>query len=582
MAVKVGGYSVGARDVLSGGLTKVGGATGAVANKPFDYAAIAAESMRKSSQGMPPPAAPPPAAGAGMATILATGSPSMGAKVAAANKSKAANPKITVDPKAQWAALGAGAVSPSAAVAAASSGNFMGKGGGQGVTKELMQSSGIGGNGFSTGDIGKGGELGKLSGGGGGNILTDVFVKPLTAQGEMLAEFAKTGQVGAKGGAGYSSDPGLMLGDVGSKMKGMADELGLTPTKAIGALDTQKDLANKQYQSQVITNQRMDQSGTNALGAQKATNDTAKRESGLATASYIGDQGRLSGQAEKAATASQAHYDQNINPAYQALNTRARNNAGMAMSLQDAGNVNNSVHTGVRDLYNKEGQSQSDLYEQKARGVGRQGLADTGVLAALGSQAMAGQMGGQALTGGQLQAMQGANMGRAGQAYGRAQQQMQSLREQGMGRQMDMRTQGVDRGFNESAAQYDRGQQAQGMAASMTGQWDAANKGQDAHMAGLRGEQSGYGNNIYGAQMGHAANVHGMDTGYNQMGLDLDSARGARDTAANNQLYAPQMEAEGQKANIYANHGLGMMGLWTGLSNSVAESMKGLGEIIPG
>jgi hypothetical protein len=73
-----------------------------------------------------------------------------------------------------------------------------------------------------------------------------------------------------------------------------------------------------------------------------------------------------------------------------------------------------------------------------------------------------------------------------------------------------------------------------------------------------------------------------MDTGYNQMGLDLDSARGARDTAANNQLYAPQMEAEGQKANIYANHGLGMMGLWTGLSNSVAESMKGLGEFIPG
>jgi hypothetical protein len=294
------------------------------------------------------------------------------------------------------------------------------------------------------------------------------------------------------------------------------------------------------------------------------------------------------------------------------------------MSVQDAGNTNNSAHTQARNLYNNEGdkqrreyniegqtrntayQNEGDkqeaAYEQKAQGVGQQGLAASGMLAALGGQAMAGQMGGAApMTGGQLSAMQGANMSRAGQAYGRAQQQMQGLRDQGMGRKMNqrdqgmaaetaargqglqnqsaLRGQGIQQGYDQSASQYDRGQGAMGMAAGMVGQRSGMQNAYQGVQQSLRNEESGYGGNIYNAGMTQADQQFDAQKNYQGAKLGNVQDQGARDIANIHGLYQPQMSAQGQKANIYGQYGVGKMGMYGDFAGAIGD---GIGKSIPG
>ena len=337
-------------------------------------------------------------------------------------------------------------------------------------------------------------------------------------------------------GGGIPGVAGGIAGMGSGGVQGMVDTSGIGLGGAKDAIGQIGGLAQQQYDDMSGINNTLDEAGNNYVTGLKGATDTLINHTNATTGAYQGSQQGLSNQAATAGLELGAQNREQDN-AMGTLQTRAMANAGQAMSLADAGNVNNAVQTGTRNLYNAEGanqrsnynnegagrnaayqaeganrrnayntegDTQEGAYEAKAQGIGREGLAASGMLASLGGQAMAGQMGGASpMTGGQLAAMQGANMSRAGQAYGRAQQQMQGMRDQGMNRKMDQRNQGmgaetqaraqgmstetamrgqglanesslrgrgIEQGFDQSAAQYGRGQDAQGLAAGIVGQ----------------------------------------------------------------------------------------------------------------
>lgn len=161
-------------------------------------------------------------------------------------------------------------------------------------------------------------------------------------------------------------------------------------------------------------------------------------------------------------------YDTEINPRLKSQMDARKTDAGNAMSLKDAGDVNNSVHKGVRKLY-----------DDRGSGARRQGLADYGMLAALGSQAT-GNAGGP-MTGAQLQNVQAANNRQAGSAYNNALQRSQSLEDEG-----------INRGFEESGRQYDRGVAANMAYDDSVNNYQNAGNSFNSQAQGMRGEQSGY------------------------------------------------------------------------------------------
>jgi hypothetical protein len=427
------------------------------------------------------------------------------------------------------------------------------------------------------------------------------------------------GQTVANPGAAVSGVGGGGGGGMFGGMGEIAADLGLSPKNAIKSLDSITGLAQNQYDATAGVNAKLNKSGDKYVKALGQDTDTFIGQVGDATTGYQGTQQGLA----NAATASGKDLKNQFGVQDAAMGTlqdQTMGNAGQAMSLADAGNVNNSQHTQTRNLYNQEGDTQRNnynseganrrsahnaegdtqeaAYEQKAQGVGREGLASAGMLASLGGQAMAGQMGGAApMTGGQLSAMQGANMSRAGQAYGRAQQQMQGLRDQGMGRKMNQRDQGmatetaargqglqnqsamrgrgIEQGYNQSEAQYGRGQNAIGAAAGMVGQRSGMQNAYQGMQQGLRGEESAYGGNIYNAGMTQAGQQFGAQQNYQGAKLGNSQDQGGREIANIQGLYQPQMSAAGQKANIYGQHGVGMMGMY-------GDIAQGIGNAIPG
>ncbi len=199
------------------------------------------------------------------------------------------------------------------------------------------------------------------------------------------------------------------------------------------------------------------------------------------------------------ATDAKSTYTNTVQPRLKGIMERAGTESDSAMTLADAGNPNNSVVQGVRGVYdteggrqrgeynnegarmrgaydaegdnavraynqegaerrgqytdegaqrrgayNDEGASQQGIYNTQAQGVGKQGLADTGVLAALGAQATSQQFGqGGPMTGNQLASLQGQNMSQAGAAYAKAQQRMADLQQQGINANLSQRNAGI-------------------------------------------------------------------------------------------------------------------------------------------
>lgn len=229
-------------------------------------------------------------------------------------------------------------------------------------------------------------------------------------------------------------------------------------------------------------------------------------------------------------------YNNDIQPRMKSVMEDAQRQAKNAMSLGAAGDVNNDIHKAVRKLY-----------DDQAQGVRKQSLADVGVLNALGSQATSQQMGGSGapLTGSQLQLLSANNNQQSGLAYARAQQQMQSLREQGL-----------NRGFEASDAQYNRGQAAKDRYNSSIGNYETSMDRNIDRQRGFRGELGGFNNQRYGTQQGGEA----RELGYQQ------NLYGGKQEDLNRQIAIANSDnaARSAIASSFVGSGGAMVGGWLG------------------
>lgn len=229
---------------------------------------------------------------------------------------------------------------------------------------------------------------------------------------------------------------------------------------------------------------------------------------------YINEVEDLRNQARDQATDARQQYTNQIQPRFKDVMEDAGHQAGQAMSLQQAGDPNNQVHQAVRGMYN-----------QQADNYGRRGLADVGVLNALGAQATAQQFGmGGPMTGAQQQLMMAANQQQSGAAFARTQQQMDRLRQQG-----------IERGFQESDAQYARGQQAKDRYERSIGNYEGAMDRNIGRQRAFRGEDQGYSADIFGTKLGRS-----RDTRDTYQGISN------RDIAGINQKYGGKLEGINQ------------------------------------
>lgn len=214
--------------------------------------------------------------------------------------------------------------------------------------------------------------------------------------------------------------------------------------------------------------------------SEKGANTNYATSVGNTQGQYQGAESALSAKASDQATNAEANYTNSIQPDQKNLMEQTATQAGGAMSLADLGNMNNSVQTGVRNFYNTEAQNE-----------GQQGLASSGVLAAMGAQATANAGGnGVPMTGSQLQLLGANNQAQAGQAYAATQQRMQALKDQG-----------ISQGISQSNNVYQAGQNAIGLAGTMA---QEAQQGQSTDVnqqQNLRGEQGTYAGNIANSQM---------------------------------------------------------------------------------
>ena len=323
--------------------------------------------------------------------------------------------------------------------------------------------------------------------------------------------YAVAGPVGgALGGAGgYQWGSGAQNGDQ------IGDKMGWGPNaKQHDAERAARDAMGKSYGAGVSANKDIMDHEEAFYNRQTGRDDTMLGRSAIYKDQLQGEIETLKNEADTQAKDARSTYTNNILPQYKTMMERSAQEGKGAMTLADAGNVNNKVHTDVRNLY-----------EKQAQGVGKQGLADAGVLAALGAQATAGQMGGAPMTGGQMAALQGQNQAQSGAAYSRAQGQMQSLREQGL-----------NRGFEESDRQYQRGQGALDRWERNTGNYEGANNRMNQEQRDFRGERGGLAQGIHGLQQGQNNLEYGVRTGTDQMGLQMDTAQANR-TLANEQGY---------------------------------------------
>lgn len=222
----------------------------------------------------------------------------------------------------------------------------------------------------------------------------------------------------------------------------------------------------------------------------------------------------LSDEAEKQSKDASSTYG-SLKGEYTSLMEDARTNAGSAMTLSQAGDPNNAVQQGVRKMYG-----------DQAAGVGKQALADYGVMSALGAQATANQLGGMPISGGQMMAAQSANQGQASQAYMNAQRRMHDLQQQG-----------IDRGFEESDRQYQRGQQAKDRYRQSVGDIQGLEDWHQGTQGRLRGERAGYHSDRFGVQMNRASDNYNLDQGMADTRLGFAQGREGREMAAKGARY---------------------------------------------
>lgn len=242
----------------------------------------------------------------------------------------------------------------------------------------------------------------------------------------------------------------------------------------------------------------------------------------------IANQGRVSDllhKAEDQANNAQQNYTNSIQPSFKNAMEKADQNAGQAMSLQDAGDMNNKVQQGVRQFFDKQ-----------ASNAGRSGMQDVGMLQSLGAQANAQQMGaGAPMTGAQMQLMQAGNANQAGQAFANVQKRMQGLKDQG-----------IAQGIQQSSDQYNRGQQAVNTAADQRNNFMGAEQNNMTMGTNARNEQNAFGNERLQSQKNQHGDIYqGTMSQYNRnldrAGVNYNTVSGLESQRLNDQQMRSQM-----------------------------------------
>jgi hypothetical protein len=226
-------------------------------------------------------------------------------------------------------------------------------------------------------------------------------------------------------------------------------------------------------------------------------------------------------------------YSNTIQPQMKDMMERSRKEAGYGadatsqpMTLSQSMDPNNAV-----------AQANRKLYETQAQGEGRQGLADVGTLQALGMQNMAGQLGNVPMTGGQMQALMGANSAQSGAAYAQTQRRMQDLRDQGL-----------SRGYEETDKAYGRGIEAQDRYRRGVGDYESAADRQSARDRDYRGEWGDVSRTQYDTNRQYGEDMFNMDSGMAGLGRDITYGRGSREEARANRYYGGSIEGQQAKA----------------------------------
>lgn len=337
-----------------------------------------------------------------------------------------------------------------------------------------------------------------------------------------------------------ASQSNQKIGDILNKMKGQGQDY-VGQMQGYGA-DYLKSLgtANANYQGQ------LQQSG---------------RQINSATADYLHDLNSAKDQVQGQATNSKQAYTNTVLPKLQGLVDQSTGNAQSAMSLKDAMDPNNAVASATRGLYNTQ-----------AQGIQNQGLANYGVLAALGGQATANTIGGAGMpmTGGQISALQGQNLGAASGAFANAQNQANALK-----------LQGLQAGQDQSNWAYGQGQNAINQATGQIGAYAGANDQYNALQNQYTNQQLGYGQqgyntqlanagqmmginqDIYGTNLGQANAQYGMNSGLAGLGYGINQNAGNMDIGYQNLLSGTQQAfdvANIQAANAAQAGKLGFIG----------------------
>lgn len=293
--------------------------------------------------------------------------------------------------------------------------------------------------------------------------------------------------------------------------KGISGTLGFDNSKQKGMMDDSAAMSEEEARQ-----------NRGVLDRMKQEDDEYLASSGHASKDYMDNLIRLRDDAVTQAADARKVYSNDIQPRMKNVMEDAERNANQAMSLSDAGDVNNSVQRGVRGLY-----------DQYAQGIQNQATADYGVLSALGAQATQNTMGSAGpMTGAQMQLLNAGNQQQAGLAYQKAQQRMQSLREQG-----------IARGFEESDRQYQRGQQAKDRYSQSIGAYEGAmNRNIDREQR-FRDINEDYAAKRFAAQRGQLTDRLNVRQGGNNRDLaQIGAEYGNRQAQIANQINAANAE----------------------------------------
>lgn len=322
--------------------------------------------------------------------------------------------------------------------------------------------------------------------------------------------------IGPRGGGGGVTSFGG--GGLGAKLQGL-NPYDTSHSKKIAKEGDAK--AQQQYAEGHDISEKMGSADDQYAQDYENNAGAYSQQQDIHNAGYKADLSKLESETADQSSDAKKQYTNTIQPRLKGIMEDAGREAKGAMTLQQAGDPNNKIQTQTRAMYDEQG--------QKAQ---KQGMADFGVMSALGAQAAGNQFGsGQPMTSGAMGQIYGQNQQQAGNAYASAQ-----------GRMHDLQQRGIDRGYDESNKQYDRGQGAKDRYSKSIGDIDAAESSYQGKTAKLRDERGGYSGERFGIDSN--ANADRLNMAQQGAGIKQQAAfgRGERDLAGLGQRYGYEQQ----------------------------------------